>query len=505
MSIPRSKILPHHMMQLHFIVDAMTACRGWSLDYLGGHVLRSPAAGFRARRDIDKFLDRNYKEQGSGFLGAAMMFGRCMKDPQPETLNVIVLVREVAQAFKDWLGESKYMHGLETIPPSRFSSTNANGLWEYSPFLCGVGLVDALDISYRAGLYIWDCRHEPLATVHLHNMLVQKGYIKEPIGLFAMLSSLFATSFFPNGKRPKSGFRWAMDSRIRIVQVKGLDVRSLTQRRREIAESSSNLDDIRRLLSVDRNLLFQKKSNLSLYYDAGGNVESIPESDITLFSQLATARLRQVRQYTDESGQRQLEETELVRRHLECDHPINPTGLKLPMHLLIKYIDGEHDTGSATSPQVDPTASRNGTRGGRNSPSTGWQALDPSWRGSALLRTMKHDICDDVCGRHPFSALNYVWAYVRFVIIFARIQMELQRAGNPLYRRAFEANSERTTCATAVDKLVYLLIQTEDDECLRIMAEVFEGPRAEFWDHTYWLYNDWRDKVSRDEFTCNAV
>lgn len=83
--------------------------------------------------------------------------------------------------------------------------------------------------------------------------------------------------------------------------------------------------------------------------------------------------------------------------------------------------------------------------------------------------------------------------------------MELQRAGNPLYRRAFEANSERTTRATAVDKLVYLLIQTEDDECLRIMAEVFEGPRAEFWDHTYWLYNDWRDKVSRDEFTCNAV
>lgn len=37
-------------------------------------------------------------------------------------------------------GESKYMHGLTTIPPSRFSSSNPNGLQEYSPFLCGVGM-----------------------------------------------------------------------------------------------------------------------------------------------------------------------------------------------------------------------------------------------------------------------------------------------------------------------------------------------------------------------------
>lgn len=51
-------------------------------------------------------------------------------------------LREFRDDFVDWLGESKYMNGLKTIPPSRFSNSNSNGLWEYYPFLCGVGLME---------------------------------------------------------------------------------------------------------------------------------------------------------------------------------------------------------------------------------------------------------------------------------------------------------------------------------------------------------------------------
>jgi hypothetical protein len=58
--------------------------------------------------------------------------------------------------FPDWLGETKYKYGLNTIPPSRFSNTDSNGLWEYSPLLCGVGLVEALQLAYVHGICAWD-------------------------------------------------------------------------------------------------------------------------------------------------------------------------------------------------------------------------------------------------------------------------------------------------------------------------------------------------------------
>ena len=52
-----------------------------------------------------------------------------------------------------WLGETKYAYVLNTIAPYRFSNTNANGLWDYSPFLCGVGLAEALELAYSMNFF----------------------------------------------------------------------------------------------------------------------------------------------------------------------------------------------------------------------------------------------------------------------------------------------------------------------------------------------------------------
>lgn len=54
----RDKILPHHVFQLQCIVDSMTSSRGWTVSPLRGHVLEQPARKFFARRDVDRFLDR---------------------------------------------------------------------------------------------------------------------------------------------------------------------------------------------------------------------------------------------------------------------------------------------------------------------------------------------------------------------------------------------------------------------------------------------------------------
>lgn len=40
--------------------------------------------------------------------------------------------------------------------------------------------------------------------IHLHNMLVQKGLIAEPVGLWGSLEFLFKDSFFRDGKIPTS-------------------------------------------------------------------------------------------------------------------------------------------------------------------------------------------------------------------------------------------------------------------------------------------------------------
>lgn len=64
----RNKILPHHVFQLQCIVDSMTLSRGWTVSSLRGHVLEQPARKFFARRDVDRFLDREVQKDPLGVL-----------------------------------------------------------------------------------------------------------------------------------------------------------------------------------------------------------------------------------------------------------------------------------------------------------------------------------------------------------------------------------------------------------------------------------------------------
>jgi len=136
----RKGILPHHVFQMQFIVDSLTASRGWSQSNLHDHILTPPAPGFRPRRDVDLFQDRNNERMGHGCLQAIDILIQFIDkdselhgDPKRHQ-DQSEMLKEFQEDFMDWLGYSKYSHGLNTISPSRFSNTNANGLWEYSPF-----------------------------------------------------------------------------------------------------------------------------------------------------------------------------------------------------------------------------------------------------------------------------------------------------------------------------------------------------------------------------------
>lgn len=151
-----SKIVPHHR-------GLSPVSRGWSISAFKGHVLDPSIVGSLPRQRVDLFMDRVSKEPGKlcvsrygvhilnqCFDKVTMLHGDPNRDASYKEIPI-----EPCQYFINWLGESQYMHGLTTIPPSRFSNTNSNGLWEYSPFLCVAGLLEALDQVAVIGLHIW--------------------------------------------------------------------------------------------------------------------------------------------------------------------------------------------------------------------------------------------------------------------------------------------------------------------------------------------------------------
>lgn len=488
-------VMPHHILQLQAIVDSLTVSRGWSVSALEDHVMREPARKFQPRRDVDRFLDRENKTFGCGYLQGADVLKQLLQkttgkgDPSGLAAHAEILEMQF-EDFRDWLGESKYMSGLNTIPPSRFSDTNSNGLWEYSPFLCGVGLMEGLEIAYRLGMSLWDQMPEPVLAVHLHKMLVQKGYITEPVGLYTTLQHIFQNALFNQGAVPTSNFAATLLAHTQ-ERSNPLATRRRMAQRREIARSESA--DIHAILDVRHNMFFTLKPNLILYREANWNTERVLERDITIGSLLGMMRLSQTKQFVDpETGKRRLEPTELVRRHLAAKTDGKPVQTE---DSLIQLVDGWRAATSGLRERQEAAQRAGGALPefpdgmstvselrSRNQVTGGGAPLEV--RGSELLEAIKLDIHADIAGNSPVSSLNYAWVTVRFIMLFEKIEEELKKRRNPVYVKAFETESAWKRLPRV--GLVYMAMLDEDEECLRVMAREFQNPRAGFMNHVYW-------------------
>lgn len=345
----------------------------------------------------------------------------------------IAVLEDLLWDFRDWLGESKYMSGLKTLPPSRFSNSNANGLWEYSPLLCGAGLAEGLEIGYRFGQLLWDQIPEPMLLIHLHNMLVQKKYLDRPIGLFASLEQTFRTAFFANGRVPTSDFTQALSSQV--------DKTGTHMAQRQQAKRRGQATSRHALLDVAANRFFSTKSNLLLYRESGWNLDRIPNEDLggqTLLSNL--------RSDAESFGQRSADTGRLHPLHL--DHP-TPALPQLP------------------------------------------KLKDLSRR--ELLEAIRLDIRSDVCGTFPYSSLNFPWVTARMMTIFMTFEDELKKLNNPTYNEIYLENSGRNPMKRVF--LVVAALSETDEECMRTMARVMEEQRMGWMQHMYWEDLDDLDQV----------
>ncbi|KAK1751033.1 hypothetical protein QBC47DRAFT_434777 [Echria macrotheca] len=467
----RGRILPHHVFQLQIIVDALAVSRGWSISVLRGHILTPPARGYRPRRDVDLFVDRENKRCGQGFLQGADVLKQILDQPQirPSVASgrhgqVTEMLEGFMWDFCHWLGESMYKYGLNTIPPSRFSHADSNGLWEYSPFLCG------------------DQVPEVMCAVHLHNMLVQRRYIKQPVGLYASLAEIFPYSFFKDGKAPESDFVKGLIDLIGPATSRR-STRNRTAHHREIATTASST--IHELFTTDINMFFKDKSLLVALRRANWIPENIADENIPIPSVLCALRLASMKKVPSEA-----EETVLMRRMRSSprasrkkdagdwldktfwsgrellavdEQPVDQAARERVRDLLAEEFAGFTDKDG---------------QGGRGK-NTDQLGASPGFK----LTLLKFDIATDVCGRNPISALNCIWVAARIVMLLVSIEENLQKARNPLYCRIYESGAPQHE--KRVD-LVLGALTGEDEECLRIMAETFESPRAGFMNHIYW-------------------
>lgn len=95
------------------------------------------------------------------------------------------------------------------------------------------------------------------------------------------------------------------------------------------------------------------------------------------------------------------------------------------------------------------------------------------------------------------SSLNYIWVQIQFFVLFHAIERSLKDANNKVCKRAFEM--EQTWKQSKQFGLVHQAMETQDAECLKIMAQAYQDQRVGFMSHIYWKDLDTGDKISEEK------
>lgn len=473
------RIHPHHVFQLQCIVDSFTVSRGWRFNSFESHVLKPPPEGkvFHPRRDINMFLDRNNERPFAGFLKSVKKLqvifekgGLLKEDPEQRKIADALLN---GLQFSEFLGQSSYVYDPPGDLPSRFSDSNPNGLWDFSPFLCAVGLADGLDLAYRASMFLLDVIPEPTLLIHLHNMLLKKGYLTEMVTLYAALQKTLLNGVFVGGKVPDSGFALAL---IVWVLEHGPSAPSAT---RDLRSHSSAV------LNVDLNRAFRYKPSLAAYRDADWNLDLIPDHELHPCTRLGTIRLGQTKCILDPAtGKKRVADTDLVRRfrgngmtderildicaafaRREAMRKADTLAARKLFALLPEVRNKHH----LLLPEPEFNTSRPGPRLSRDQ----------------MLTEARLDLYEDLCDLGQLLGVDYVWLILKCYSLFDEIEKELSRRRNPLYVRVYESAGQ--WIGNKRVGLVALAMCEGDKECLRVMAEQFNRNRHFCFVHSvYW-------------------
>ncbi|KXH31477.1 hypothetical protein CSIM01_04096 [Colletotrichum simmondsii] len=488
-------IMPHRVFQLQCIVDAFTISCGWTNTTRRGHVLgpRSPNT-LGPMRDIDGFLGRrtignsNQESSGKGkgkgkgkggtklYIGdIELSVGGSTKDDsnfQNDDKNLGVsngVLRsanlmahfygaELRNAHRqpmmdfvsvfckefDFLGQSVPMTG-DILPTSRFDHTGPNGMWRYSPYLCGVGVMEGLERVYRTSMLTWDSLEEPTAMIHLHNMLVQQGHIKQPLAYYQVLQDMFRDSFFPDGQVPRSNFAEAF---LGIGELLWGDGRA--KPKPALPKSAG----YHRSIDVSTNVAFNTKSHLLVYREANWHIEWIPDKELNPRTSLALLRASRLIAKTPLNSMTK-DEKSLVNR-VKKALGVEDEELLSRGNALLKKLGKTRPHQSSTGRNGTPIEVVSGDR------------VRPS--RVQLLDLIKGDLYNDICGNRSYSTFNYILLYVNMIETFEKIEYELARAQ--------DSDCESILgLGTRLHMVDALMRKERERKSLKVVAKVLESQR----------------------------
>ena len=203
-----SELKPHHILQLQIAVDSMFCAKRWvtqdvpPLECFGS--TSSTLVWDFANDIVEVRRFRKQWEEASKLLLDEFQKDRERKgDPTEwsyQTTSLGVILNEVS-----FLSMTP-LNFLPEAPPSLFSKSSKNGLWLYSPYLCGTGMVEMLNVSYDWGTTCWDRSGYMQAFFHLYNMLLQNGHMRGSIDIIECVIETFNDDVFCGRQRRTKKF-----------------------------------------------------------------------------------------------------------------------------------------------------------------------------------------------------------------------------------------------------------------------------------------------------------
>ncbi|KAJ5589096.1 hypothetical protein N7537_011774 [Penicillium hordei] len=304
-------------------------------------------------------------------------------------------------------------------------------------------------------------------------MLVQKGLLSHPVGLWNSVVELFQNTVFVDGKAPTSHFVEAFEGLVGEQRSRSDLFRSRAPKRRYVR----NATDLHDLLDPTGNRFYKERTLLQVFNRANWALARIPDEELPLSTGLAFIRLAEVKRRRDRvTGKVTLDDTDLVKRARSrgwSDEDIIAASSKLPSQSKDPHTAEVMKALRSTASEVYTV---------RN-----WSNAHAEGEFDLIrhLSVLRLDFISDICGEmRPLSSLNYIAVLASCYLLFMGIEDSLKKCRNPIWVQIYEGNSELTE-QKRVSLTVFALAEA-DPECLRIMADVFEKMRCGFIHHIYW-------------------
>ena len=421
------------------------------------------------------------KDEGTrGFYSSLELIKKNFKkmEKDQETAHIHWFLNELLEAFQTdfgkWLAVSPDKDAPDNTLPSRFLDTNADGLWKYSPYLCGVGLAGVLEASYLGGMYLWDYLPEVLFLIHLHSMLVQEGHLEAPLGLYTALQDMFPGVFFHRGVAPRSNYHKVLNWHVSKLKTANWGGR----RRRQTAFRRSG--EVREMFSIDLNGLFKENSVLGQWACAEWDATRIsPDSPTSALSHFHTG----TKVGNGEGvGKAQTGEISLhsgVGGLFEEAFPgtigdSSPGRVREPGRLSDETAKPSSEAAHSRIPPADQDRCVIGAE------------EDVGGRGPAgHLAVLKEDLSRDVCGSNPRSGINYLKLASYLAPLFGIVESKLKARRNATYILIYE---ERKHLSDMLKRLALtdVVLMGADGECVEVMAAVMRDGTPGMADFVFW-------------------